>query len=138
MCLEVRTKQTKTQFILLLNWNPCGTRKAYHNSKWQAERSWGKHDVTEPIATGFKENKSCHESDKWGVAKIFSDESAMKWISKYLPYDRLYKSNLNSQLFTYGERVYIRKTGVHFEGATLGLASKTLCNIHLNFWQKNY
>ena len=30
------------------------------------------HDVTAPIATGYKENKSCHGSKKGGVAKIFS------------------------------------------------------------------
>ena len=64
------------------------TRKAYHNSKWQAEQSWGKHDVAVPIATGYKENKSCYGGKKGGMAKIFSDKSAMKWISKNLPYGR--------------------------------------------------
>ena len=48
-----------------------------------------------PIASGYKENKSCHGGKKGGVAKIFSGESAMKWISKNLPYGRRYETNLN-------------------------------------------
>ena len=56
MCLEVRIKQKKTQFIVLPNWNPCGM--------WPAEWSWGKHDVTVPIAMGYKENKSCRGGKK--------------------------------------------------------------------------
>ena len=34
--------------------------------------------VTVPIATGYKENKSCHGGKKGGVAKTFSGEAAMK------------------------------------------------------------
>ena len=44
------------------------------------------HDVTAPIATSYKENKSCHGSKKGGVAKIFSGKSAIKLILKNLPY----------------------------------------------------
>ena len=64
------------------------TRNAYHNSKWQIEQSWGKHDVTVPIAMGYKESKSCHGGKKGGVTKIFSGESAMKRILKNLSYGR--------------------------------------------------
>ena len=45
--------------------------------------------VTVPIATRYKENKSCHGGKKGGVAKIFSGESAMKRISKNLPIRQL-------------------------------------------------
>ena len=34
--------------------------------------------VTVVIATGYKENNSCHVGKKEGAAKIFSGESAMK------------------------------------------------------------
>ena len=34
--------------------------------------------VTVPIATGLKENKSCHGGKKGDVAKIFSGEEVMK------------------------------------------------------------
>ena len=54
------------------------TRKAYHNSKWQTEQSWGKHNVMVLIATGYKENKSCRGVKKGGVEKTFSGELAMK------------------------------------------------------------
>ena len=58
------------------------------NSKSQAEWSWGKHNIMVVIATGYKENKSCHDSKKGAMAKIFGSESAMKWILNYLPYSR--------------------------------------------------
>ena len=65
MGLEVRTKEKKAQFIVLPNWNPCAMYPYEdHNSKWQAEWSCGKHDVTVPIATGYRENKSCHGDKK--------------------------------------------------------------------------
>ena len=72
MWLEVKTKQKKIdslRYLIEIHVVYVRTRKAYHNSKRQAERSWGKHDVTVPIATGYKENKLCHGSKKGGVAK---------------------------------------------------------------------
>ena len=91
MCLEVRANQKKTQFIVLPNWNSCGMcpyekRMAYHNSKWQAEQSWGKHDGTN--CYGLQRKKSCHGGKKGDAPKIVSGKSAMKWISKNLPYGR--------------------------------------------------
>ena len=63
MCLELKAKQKKIQFSVLL---PCfyievhvavreSTEKTYHNSKWQAERRCGNH--------------VCYDTDCYGLQR---------------------------------------------------------------------
>ena len=90
MCLEVRTKQNKNSIhhVKSMWYVFIWERHIIQNGRQNEVEVNMYVGVTVPIATSYKENKSCHGGKKGGVTEIFSVESAMKWISKNLPYGR--------------------------------------------------
>ena len=97
MCLEVKRKWKKIQFILVLL---CFLIEKFKNHVRIPKRdtviqNGSQNEVVViacyimvPIATICKESRTCNGSKKRDVAKIYSEELAMKWILKNLPYSK--------------------------------------------------
>ena len=83
--------------------------------------------VMVPIATGYKENKSCCDGKKRGVAKICSGKPAINGYQKifHTPDDRR-PTAIDIYIYIYIYILYLYRTGIHFREDTVGLGNKTL------------